>query len=159
VDEFELLIRALNSQRAHILASVEGLDETQLTTPVAPGGWSPAGLIQHLALDDERYWFRVVFAGQTAQRVEDPTNAWIVAPGGGLAAIARYRDECALADRVIDTHAQSDEPAAWPERWGSWRLSNLYQIVLHMVTETACHAGHMDIVRQTIDGTQHLVVG
>jgi hypothetical protein len=52
-----------------------------------------------------------------------------------------------------------DEPVAWPDDFGSWRLSNLYEIVMQCVTETACHAGHMDMVRENIDGTQHFVIG
>lgn len=158
VDEFELLKRALDHQRAHILATVDGLDESQLTTSLVPSHWSPAGLVQHLALDVERFWFQVVFAGQSVQRVGDPERAWDVEPGGGLAAVDRYREECSLSDQVIAVHAPHDEPVAWPDFFGTWRLSNLYEILLHVVTETACHAGHMDIVRENIDGTQQTVL-
>ena len=63
VDDFELLTRALENQRGHVLATVDGLDETELTRPFSPSNWTPAGLVQHLALDIERYWFRDVFAG------------------------------------------------------------------------------------------------
>lgn len=157
VDDFELVKRTL--QREHVLATVDGLGEAQLTTSVVPTGWTPAGLIQHLALDVEYFWFRAVFAGVSVVRPGDPERAWDVAPGGGRAAIERYRKECALADEVIAVHAPSDEPAAWPEFFGSWRLSNLRELVLHVVTETACHAGHLDIARETIDGTQHMVIG
>ncbi len=158
MDAFELLKGALENKRQHILATVEGLDEAQLTTSLVPSLWTPAGLIQHLALDVERFWFRVVFAGQSAERADDPASAWDVTAGGGLATIDRYREECAFADQVIAAHAPSDEPAAWPDFFGSWRLSNLYEIVLHVLTETACHAGHMDIVRESLDGTQHTVL-
>ncbi|MFI5036395.1 MAG: DinB family protein [Acidimicrobiales bacterium] len=159
MNEYELLKRALGHQRGHILAAVEGLDDAALTTSVVPSGWTPAGLVQHLALDVERYWFRAVFAGQHVERADDPARAWAVAPGGGFAAVERYREECELSDQVITVHAPDDEPAAWPDRFGSWRLSTLYQMVLHVVTETACHAGHLDIARETIDGTQHMVIG
>jgi uncharacterized damage-inducible protein DinB len=158
VDEFDLLKSALENQRRHILDAVEGLGDVELTTPFAVSGWTAAGLVQHLALDDERFWFRTVFAGEDAERDDDPTRAWDVAPGGALAAIDRYRQECARADQVIAAHAPDDEPAAWPDFFGSWRLSNLYQIVLHVITETACHAGHLDIWRESIDGTKHTVV-
>jgi hypothetical protein len=146
------------SQRRHILAAVEGLNETQLSTSLVPSGWTPAGLVQHLALDDERFWFRTVFEGRDVERDDDPARAWDVAPGGALAAIERYREECALADHVIAAHASSDAPAAWPDFFPNWRLANLYEIVLHVVTETACHAGHLDIMREYIDGTQYSVV-
>lgn len=158
MDDFSLLVRALENQRSHVLATVDGLDESDLTRPFSPSGWTPAGMIQHLALDDERYWFRDVFAGQSVELDDDPVNAWVVTPGGGRAAVERYREECALANEVIAAHSPDDEPAAWPERWGSWRLSNLYQLTLHVITETSCHAGHLDIAREFIDGTQHTVV-
>ena len=80
-------------------------------------------------------------------------------PAGDVAAVQRYREECAFADEVIAAHGPSEEPAEWPEQFGSWRLSNLYEIMLHVVTETACHAGHLDIIRETIDKTQYSVVG
>jgi hypothetical protein len=158
VDDFDYLKRVLQNQRDHVLDTVEGLDEIQLMTPMTASGWTPAGLVQHLALDIERFWFRTVFNGQAAERPDDPERVWDVAPGGSLGVAERYREECALADEVIATHAGTDEPVAWPDRWGSWRLSNLFEIVLHVVTETACHAGHLDIVRESIDGTQHTVV-
>jgi hypothetical protein len=159
VDDFSLLVRAHENQRGHILAAVDGLGESELTTPFSPSGWTPAGLIQHLALDIERYWFRVVFADQPIESDGDPENVWDVNPGAGLAAVARYREECALADDVIASHSPDDEPAAWPDRWGTWRLANLYQMTLHVITETSCHAGHLDIAREFIDGTQYMVIG
>jgi uncharacterized damage-inducible protein DinB len=158
VDQFELLFQALGQQREHVLAAVEGLDETQLTTSLVRSQWTPAEVVSHLTFHVERFWFRDVFAGQDVARDDDPKNAWFVAPGEGLAIVTRYRDECALADEVIAAHAASDEPAAWPDFFGSWRLSNLYEIMLHVVTETAQHAGHLDIVREMIDGTQYMVI-
>ncbi|HEY5009550.1 MAG TPA: DinB family protein [Acidimicrobiales bacterium] len=158
MNEFELLKQALGQQRAHVLAAVEGLDETQLTTSLVRSDWSPAELVSHLTFHDERFWFRDVFAGQDVARDDDPTDAWVVAPGDGHAIIARYRDECALADEVIAAHGARDEPHHWPEEFGSWRLSDLYEIMLHVVTETAQHAGHLDIVREMIDGTQYMVI-
>jgi hypothetical protein len=159
VDEFELLKGALANQRTHVLATVEGLGEADLTTSLVPSGWTPAGLVQHLALDIERFWFRRVVAGQSVRRAGDPEDIWAVTPGDGLAVIERYREECALADEVIAASSPSDEPAAWPDFFGSWRLSNLFEITLHVVTETACHAGHLDIMRETIDGSQYKVIG
>ncbi len=151
-------MRQLAHERAHVLASVDGLDDAALTTSVVPSGWTPAGVIQHLALESEGFFFRTVLTGQSAARAGDPDRAWDVAPGAGLAAIERYRQECALADQVIGAHSPADVPVAWPDELGSWRLANLYEMVLHVVSETACHAGHLDIARELIDGTQYLVI-
>ncbi|MGB8197323.1 MAG: DinB family protein [Acidimicrobiales bacterium] len=159
MDQFERLHQALGQQRAHVLAAVEGLDETQLTTSLVRSKWSPAEVVSHLTFHVERFWFRDVFAGQAVERDDDPQDAWVVAPGEGLAIIARYRDECVLADEAIAGHAASEAPAHWPDRFASWRLEDLYEIMLHVVTETAQHAGHLDIVREMIDGAQYLVIG
>lgn len=158
MDQFELLYQALGQQREHVLATVDGLDDTQLTSSLVRSKWSPAGLVSHLTFHVERFWFRDVFRGQEVARDDDPLNAWVVAPGDGLAIIARYREECARADEAIAGHASSEAPANWPDRFGNWRLKDLYAVMLHVVTETAQHAGHLDIVREMIDGTQYLVI-
>jgi Protein of unknown function (DUF664) len=41
---------------------------------------------------------------------------------------------------------------------GDWRLDDLRQIILHMITETACHAGHLDAARELLDGLPWLVL-
>jgi Protein of unknown function (DUF664) len=60
--EQHTLLGFLDAQRASVLAMVDGLDEDTLRTPVAPSGWTPLGLIEHLGFA-ERYWFRQVAAG------------------------------------------------------------------------------------------------
>ncbi len=49
------LIEALNEQRQHIFAAIDGLTEEQLARPVLPSGWSCLGMLKHLALADEHY--------------------------------------------------------------------------------------------------------
>ena len=43
-----------------------------------------------------------------------------------------------------------------PSRWPDWRLPDLRRILLHAITEIACHAGHLDAVRELIHGTTWL---
>ena len=48
-------------------------------------------------------------------------------------------------------------PALWPdELWPTWKLQDLRAILLHVIAETACHAGHLDAVRELIDGRKWL---
>jgi hypothetical protein len=49
-------------------------------------------------------------------------------------------------------------PAWWPDFFGTWRLDSIREIVLHVVAETATHAGHLDAARELIDGKLHLVL-
>jgi hypothetical protein len=64
LSERELLLDRLADQRRHVLTQLEGLSDEQLRRPVLPSGWSCLGLVRHLTLSDERYWFEVVVAGQ-----------------------------------------------------------------------------------------------
>ena len=44
-------------------------------------------------------------------------------------------------------------PAWWPrELFGDWRLDTMRQIILQVMTETGCHAGHLDATHELIDG-------
>jgi Protein of unknown function (DUF664) len=65
--ETEGLVHYLNQQRAAVSEIVDGLPETALRRAVFPSGWTCLGLINHLAVDDERYWFRGVAAGRDRQ--------------------------------------------------------------------------------------------
>lgn len=62
--ERDLLLGRLSGQRRHILDQLVDLSEDQLRRPVLPSGWTGLGLVRHLTLSDERYWFEVVMAGQ-----------------------------------------------------------------------------------------------
>ncbi len=64
--ESATLLSYLSAQRAHVLGILAGLDEDALRRPVLPSGWTCRGLVQHLALDVERFWFRCVVAGERA---------------------------------------------------------------------------------------------
>lgn len=154
------LLAALNSQRRHVLGILEGLSDEDLRRPVLPSGWTCLGLVRHLALDVERFWFRQVMAGQPADAdvpgaaEERGTDPWEVGPSVPAEAVLDlYRREIELADAVIAVTPVTAAPAWWPEDlFGSFRLADLRAALLHVITETACHAGHLDAVRELIDG-------
>lgn len=159
-DEKSDLLRWLDSQRQHVLGALEGLSDDDLRRPVLPTGWTCLGLVQHLAIDVERMWFWNVMAGQTAPEEPQVDNAWQVAdgvPAGDV--LDLYRRETERATTVIKETPLDAAPKWWPEeQFGSWRLHTLRQLLLHATTETACHAGHLDAVRELIDGTQWMVL-
>ena len=80
--ETEALLTFLNNQREHVLGILDGVDEETLRRPILPSGWSCLGLVQHLALDVERFWFGAVIAGDQAviKSLADVGNAWTVDP-------------------------------------------------------------------------------
>ncbi|HEY1826825.1 MAG TPA: DinB family protein [Acidimicrobiales bacterium] len=162
--EKAVLLSALGNQRAHVLGALEGLSDAQLRQAVLPTGWSCLGLVQHLTLDVERFWFIDVFAGdgelgRIDQRGDDPALAWKV--GEEVAAesvLEGYRRTVERATAVIEGSSLDAAPSSWPEFFGAWRLENLREIVVHVICETAIHAGHVDVVRELLDGTTWLIL-
>jgi uncharacterized damage-inducible protein DinB len=63
-DEQQVLMRYLTGQRERIFGALEGLEDNDLRRPVLPSGWSCLGLMNHLSLDVERFWFQAVIAGE-----------------------------------------------------------------------------------------------
>jgi Protein of unknown function (DUF664) len=55
--ESQALVASLADQRNHVLGILEGLSEEDLQRPLLPSHWTCAGLVHHLAIDVERFWF------------------------------------------------------------------------------------------------------
>lgn len=118
-------------------------------------------MVQHLTISDERFWFRGIVAGGPVDLTtseEAYAAAWRVPPDlPAVVVFDAYRQEIELANAVITTTALEAAPATWPgELWPDWKLQDLRAIILHTITETACHAGHLGAVRELIDGRQWL---
>ena len=156
----ERLLSYLDGQRRHVLGILEGLDDAALRRPALPSGWSCLGLVQHLTADVERFWFRGVFGADPGVTGDDETDAWSVAPE--LAAekvLAAYREEIERSNALIRATPVDAPPAWWPVGlFGEWRLDDLGEALLHVIAETAVHAGHLDAARELVDGRQWRVL-
>ncbi|MET8644618.1 DinB family protein [Streptomyces sp. NPDC004675] len=160
--EVGALLRALEGQRRHVLGILDGLDEEALRRPVLPSGWHCLGLVQHLALDVERFWFRAVVAGdpEIIHGLTSGDEAWNVAPEvPAVEVLDAYRQEAELSDALITATPADADLAWWPhDLFGEPHLHSLRDVLLHVITETACHAGHLDAARELIDGRRWLVL-
>ncbi|SDM40399.1 DinB family protein [Allokutzneria albata] len=156
------LLGALDAQRRHVLGILSGLTAEDLRRPVLPSGWSCLDLVNHLALDVELFWFRAVVAGQpdAIAELDVVGDAWRVDPNlPPDQVLAGYRTQIEHADAVLATTSLDSAPAWWPDGlFGDWRLATNGEVLLHVITETACHAGHLDAARELLDGHQWLVV-
>ena len=125
-----------------MLAVLEGLDDAALRTAVLPSGWTPLGLVAHLG-DAERHWFQDVLTGSSAPVGELPPSR----------SFDYYREQCSLSDAVIEA-TPLDAPPRVPheEEPLASQTTDLRRIILHMIEETARHAGHLDVVRELVDG-------
>src|SRR5258705_10328186 len=80
--ERELLLEHLDAQRGHVFGILAGLSDEQLRRPLLPSGWHCLGLVKHLALADEHYWFRYVVAGESWEYFpSEPDGDWRGGPG------------------------------------------------------------------------------
>lgn len=157
--ETESLVRCLDQQRESVLGIVGGLPEAALRRAVFPSGWTCLGLIHHLAVDDERYWFRGVAAGEPIGFPADEDSGWLVGPQIAAGEVFRlYREEIARADAIIAATPLEAPARRRDPRWDTWgwpgpaETVNLRWIILHMIEETARHAGHLDTARELLDG-------
>jgi hypothetical protein len=159
--ETRTLLATLDAQRRHILGIIDGLGEADLRKPLLPSGWTAAGLVQHLTLDVELFWFSAVVVGDphAIDELASGEDAWTIAAGVSDAEVfERYMVEAAQANLIIASLPLDAEPVWWPtKRFGDWRLGTLREIVLHVIAETACHAGHLDVMRELLDGKQWIV--
>jgi uncharacterized damage-inducible protein DinB len=160
--EKEQLLARLASQRRHVLGILEGLTEDQLRRPVLPSGWHCLGLVKHLALSDEHYWFRCVMGGEPLDYFPEGENAdWQVGPEESAESVlALYREEIERSDAVLASTGLDDPPRRPDPTWEEWGMEfpDLRTVLLHVIVETAVHAGHLDAVRELIDGRQWIVL-
>jgi Protein of unknown function (DUF664) len=96
--ESAVLVSSLNSQRDHVLGILDGLPGDALRRPVLPSGWTPLGLVRHLAIDVERFWFRAITAGEQVELCEG-AEAWQVGEQTPPETVfSLYRQEILAAD-------------------------------------------------------------
>jgi uncharacterized damage-inducible protein DinB len=152
------LVEWLGAQRAHVAEQVRAMPAEARRRSRVPSGWTPRGLVRHLTLDVERVWFRAVMAGETVD-LSEGYEGW-TAPEvlSDEELLEHYAEECRLSDAVVDELGLDAKPAWWFEDGGDPPHSSLREILLHVIVETATHAGHLDICRELADGGQRLVL-
>ncbi|WP_203669564.1 DinB family protein [Cellulomonas pakistanensis] len=147
--ERELLTGMLDHLRGSVVAKVAGLDDEQaLRRSVPASALTAAGLVKHLT-GVERYWFSIDFAGLPLDPPwgDDAPGAFVPGPEESLASlVAGYEAECARSAEVaagaaLDDRARADDCAF-----------TLRYALVHLIQETARHCGHLDLLRESIDG-------
>ncbi|WP_405798779.1 DinB family protein [Streptomyces sp. NBC_01506] len=146
--EKDSLYVALDRHRDVVLWKLEGLDDEALRRVVTPSGTNLLSLVKHLATV-EYGWFCTTFGRESEPYwFNTDTEDMTVGPDESTADIlAFYARARAAADRAIREVGLEDTGTSW-----SGNTVTMRWVLIHMVEETARHAGHMDIVRELIDG-------
>jgi uncharacterized damage-inducible protein DinB len=149
-DERELLLRFLQQQRDGLRNTAFGLTDGQARERPSASALSVASLLKHM-ITGERSWISVAHGGPSAG-----DQGFGLDPGDTVAsllddyAVAAAETERAIRALALDHPVPVPQGVPWfPDDVDAWSVR---WVVLHLIEETARHAGHADIVRETIDG-------
>jgi hypothetical protein len=158
-DERTMINAMLHAQRETLRLKCAGLGDVELCMrSVPPSALSLLGIVRHLA-DVERRWFRTVLAGQDApprfSSAADPDGDFdgaVADPVMTAQAWHAWTAEVAFAADLVGAAADLDVTGH-----DSWRGTvSLRWVLLHMIEEYARHNGHVDLLRERIDGATGL---
>ncbi|MGH8776771.1 MAG: DinB family protein [Jiangellaceae bacterium] len=151
--ERPMLEQFLDFHRATVHLKVAGLSEDDAWRRFVPSLTSAAGIVKHLYYV-EQGWFRSRLAGEQDLFVpwtdENPDADFERAEGDSVEGLlASYAEQCDRS-RAVAASMQLDDLAAAPGRDG--RHTTLRWVLVHMIEETARHNGHLDLIREIVDG-------
>jgi uncharacterized damage-inducible protein DinB len=156
-DAKSTLVEYLQSARGALVWKVEGLSEYDARRPLTPTGSNLLGLVKHLASVELGYF------GDTFGRpsgIELPWHAEGADPNADLYLAADESREWVLGlyrtaqEHAAQTFAELGLDAVGHVPWwpSGEDVVTLHQVLVHMVAETQRHAGHADILRESVDG-------
>jgi len=143
-DERELFLRWLGFLRGAVIRKVEDLSDEEARWTPDGALISLVGVVNHLTQVEWR-WIDGGMLGKQTSRSETEFT-----PGRQLtlsAALAAYRDRATATDRTVRAMPSLTEPCR------SEAGADLRWVLLHLINETARHAGHADATRELLDGT------
>jgi uncharacterized damage-inducible protein DinB len=159
-DETDGLLAFLAHQRLVLRIAAYGLSEDQLRAAPTTSALTVGGLIKH-CIDVERAWIGDILQRKPPVDAESDSanyqDNFRMRPGETIEDLLREFDEAAVeTERVVRAIGDLDHPVpvppdvpwfpkdveAWSVRW----------VLLHLISEHARHAGHADIIRESIDG-------
>ena len=153
-DEREQLLTFLAQQRYVIRLTSYGLTDDQARATPSTSPLSVGGLIKHVA-NVEHSWIGTVLQEDRMSETDYENNFRLLADETLDGVLARYDAVARETEEVVrrldlDTPVPVPQVVPWfPDDIDAWSVR---WVLLHMITETARHAGHADIVRESIDG-------
>jgi uncharacterized damage-inducible protein DinB len=148
--EIEVLERYLDAYRGAAKWKVSGLTLEQATRSLVPSSSTLLGILKHLAFV-ERWWFQSVVDGREVDFPDSEADLdadFRIEAGETVASVVQLFDaECEISRTILAERRDPGERIAF--RDGSLALRD---ILVHMAEESARHVGHMDILRELIDG-------
>jgi uncharacterized damage-inducible protein DinB len=149
-DERSLLSGFLDWYRSVIERKVHDLSRDDATRVMTPTGLSLLGVVAHLAAA-EVGWFMETFAGEPLDPMWDVHGSFRLRESDTVESVViEYRNACARSRTIADAALSLDQLSVIADEYRG--KVSLRWILVHMVEETARHAGHLDLMREQIDG-------
>ncbi|GAA1178565.1 DinB family protein [Ornithinimicrobium humiphilum] len=155
----EVSLSYLQRARDALVWKVEGLSPYDMRRPLTPTGTNLLGLVKHVALTEHGYLGILLGSPlDLPRRWEDETpdaDFWVSPDQDAATVLDAYRRIWVNSDatvRRLGADAPVEVPPWPPER----RSTSVGAVLTHVVAETHRHAGHADILRETIDGAAGL---
>jgi hypothetical protein len=157
------LLETLAKHRFFLRYTARDLTDEQAARRSTTSGLCVGGLIKHVA-NTEAGWANFALGdaagmGSGDGNVEDYLSGFAMTEGETLAGLLeRYEQVAARTDSLVVTLPDLDvsyplPEAPWFEPGASWSVR---RVLLHIIAETAQHAGHADIIREAIDGSKSM---
>ena len=152
-DVRELFLTYLDFYRGSVAEKLSGLSDTDLRASRLPSGWSPIELLKHLVFM-ERRWLVWGVAGEDVDQPwgDDRDGRWYVAPDESPADLLAALRRGGERTRAIVSGLPLTATAAATGRFAGSVPPSVTAVLFHVLQEYARHAGHLDIVRELIDG-------
>ena len=155
-DAKQLLLDYLDYYRSAIARKVDGVPDAELRRTRLSSGWSPLELVKHLVYM-ERRWLEWGFRGVPVEEPwgdRGPDGRWAVGTDETIAElVSRLQAGGERTRRIVEAASLPDVAATGGRFGGDERPPTLAWILFHVLQEYARHAGHLDIVRELIDGS------
>ncbi|MBM3672972.1 MAG: DinB family protein [Actinobacteria bacterium] len=150
LNERATLDGTLDWYRQVCVNKVTGLSRDDATRGMTATGMSPLGIVKHLAWAEDA-WFRERFADEPVDLVDTVEESMRIVPGDTVdSVLASYAESCGHSRRIAAAAPGLDSLSKTPSEIRGHVA--LRWILVHMIEETARHAGHLDIMREQIDG-------
>lgn len=156
-NETEGLLGFLDQQRSALCVTAYGLTDEQARATPSISALSIGGLIKHAAITEAHWIQQVVRRQQVEPDVAEYADGFVLGPDEKLAAVMERLEVVGrqttatvteMGDLALPVPVPRDAPW-YPRDVETWSLR---WVLLHLIEETARHAGHADIIRESLDG-------
>lgn len=156
------LVETLTKHRSFLIQTVAGLSDEQASLRTTTSALCLGGLIKHVT-QVEQGWVDFIERGPEAKGSADQPAVKSYLAGFGMlegeslaSLLDAYREVACRTDTLVSTLPSLDAShplpeAPWFERGARWSAR---RVLLHIIAETAQHAGHADIIRESLDGAK-----